>query len=129
LDAAVEAAQCGERLRDIAAAIHRTVEGSLSECKTGIRVIRDLAGHGVGCEVHEPPSIPNYAPDCDGRLRLAEGMTLAIEPMTSLGAATTKRCPIDRWGARTTDGAWSAHFEHTVHIRRGTPEVLTTCEE
>jgi methionyl aminopeptidase len=125
LAAAIAAAQFGGRVRDISAAIQSAVEDRRAAGRPRMACIRDLAGHGVGSSVHEAPSVPNFADDSGGRVRLREGMTLAIEPMTSLGAAFTQRCPCDNWGMRTVDGSWSAHFEHTVLITRDGPEVLT----
>jgi methionyl aminopeptidase len=122
---AVKVACVGRRVRDISAVIQRTVEGGTSVSTTGMRCIRDLAGHGVGASVHEGPSIPNYVHRGEGRLLLREGMTLAIEPMTTFGEPYTKRCAIDHWGACTVDGEWSAHYEHTVLVTTSGPEVLT----
>lgn len=122
---AIKAMRVGRRVRDISEAIQKAVEGSISASSTGMRCIRDLAGHGVGCAVHEEPSIPNYVHRGEGKLALRAGMTLAIEPMTTYGQPYTRRCPIDNWAARTVDGEWSAHFEHTVLITEAGPEVLT----
>lgn len=125
LTAAVAASQLGGRVRDISAAIQAAVEDRQAPGRPRMACIRDLAGHGVGLSVHEAPSVANFADDTGGRMKLREGMTLAIEPMSSLGAAFTQRCPVDNWGMRTIDGSWSAHFEHTVLITREGPDVLT----
>ncbi|MBD3175973.1 MAG: type I methionyl aminopeptidase [Armatimonadia bacterium] len=122
---AVEAAREGNRVRDISSAIQKAVEGGTTGSKTGMMCIRDLAGHGVGAAIHEGPSIPNYVHRGEGKLTLSEGMTLAIEPMTTMGSPYTKRCPVDNWGARTVDGKWSAHYEHTVLVTKTGGDVLT----
>lgn len=125
LDAAIAAVEIGGVVSDISAAIQETVEGSLRGSRTGMVCIRDLAGHGVGRSVHEEPSVPSCVDRRDPEVKLVKGMTLAIEPMTSLGAAYTRRCPIDKWGARTADGSMSAHFEHTVAVSDDGAQVLT----
>ena len=112
-------------MRDISLAIQTTVEGGTDKSRSGVACIRDLAGHGVGVSIHEGPSIPNFVHGREGREVLCAGMTLAIEPMTTLGSPYTRRCPVDNWGARTVDGKWSAHFEHTVLLTPEGPEILT----
>ncbi len=130
LEAAIEVARVGKRLRDLSAAIQRVVEGGPRGPRTGMRCVRDLSGHGVGKKLHEPPSVLNYVDRGAEDMALQEGMTLAVEPMTSLGAAYTRLCPLDQWGARTADGAWSAHFEHTIAIvGRERARVLTTLDD
>ncbi|HMH30918.1 MAG TPA: type I methionyl aminopeptidase [Methylomirabilota bacterium] len=106
------------RTGDIGAAI----ETSLKQYQYGI--VRDLVGHGVGHEVHEDPNIPNYGRPNTGPW-LEKGMTIAIEPMVTLGA---DKVYIDKdgWTVKTADGKWSAHFEHTVLITDDGAEVLTT---
>lgn len=124
LEAAVAVARAGRKLSDIGRAVQNAVEGTPVH-RTGFRVIRDLTGHGVGRRVHEPPSVLNYVERGTPDMTLLEGMTLAVEPMTSMGAAWTRLCPVDGWGARTADGTWSAHFEHTIAIGPEGAEVLT----
>lgn len=105
------------RTGDIGAAI----EKELASHKYGI--VRDLVGHGVGDHVHEDPNIPNYGKSNTGP-KLSTGMTVAIEPMATLG---TERVYIgaDGWTVSTWDGSWSAHFEHTIVVTEQGAEVLT----
>jgi methionyl aminopeptidase len=117
LYAGIDACRDGVHVGDISAA----VESVLSKQKYGI--IRDLVGHGVGHEMHEEPNIPNYGRKGAGPL-LKAGMTIAIEPMASLGTHKVVTDP-DRWTIRTADGSLSAHFEHTVLITRDGAEILT----
>jgi methionyl aminopeptidase len=128
LEAAIEIARVGKRLSDISATVQKIVEGE-PRARTGFRCLRDLSGHGIGKNVHEPPSVLNYLDRSAPDLPLEEGIVLAVEPMTSLGAAYTRVCPLDGWGARTADGAWSAHFEHTLAVGRERARVLTTLED
>lgn len=118
LDAAIEAARLGNHVGDIGAAVLETVKG------TGLGVIRDLVGHGVGREVHEDPQVPNIGRAGYGPL-LREGMVLAIEPMLSLGSEHIRTLE-DRWTVVTADGTRSAHYEHTVAITAAGPRILTT---
>lgn len=98
---------------------------SIEECVTGFgfRVVREFVGHGVGRKLHEEPQVPNYGRK-GGRPRLREGMILAIEPMVNAGMAAV-RVLDDNWTVVTRDGKPSAHFEHTVLVGRGAPEILT----
>lgn len=89
-------------------------------------IVRDLVGHGVGHDVHEDPNIPNYGCKNTGP-KLAAGMTLAIEPMATLGGDGVVLDP-DGWTVRTRDGSWSAHFEHTVLITDEACEILTLAD-
>jgi methionyl aminopeptidase len=114
---AIEAAQPGKRLGDIGAAVQGYVEAE------GFSVVRDFVGHGIGRHLHEPPHVPNYGTRGTGDL-LLPGMVLAIEPMVNAGRAETTLLG-DGWTAVTADGALSAHFEHTVVITAGGPEILT----
>jgi len=106
------------RTGDIGAAVQRV----LDKGKYGI--VRDLVGHGVGHELHEDPNVPNYGRPNTGPW-LEKGMTIAIEPMATLG---TDRVYVaaDGWTIRTQDGSWAAHFEHTVLITQDGVETLTT---
>ncbi len=115
----IEQAIPGNRIGDIANAIQTEVEGK------GFSVVRDLCGHGVGKYLHEDPQIPNYGKKGNGTL-LKNGMTIAIEPMINLG---TYKVTVDEdgWTVRTADGLPSAHFEHTIAIIDGKPEILTKC--
>jgi len=115
----IEQAITGNRIGDIAYAIQSEVESK------GFSVVRDLCGHGVGKFLHEEPQIPNYGKKGTGAL-IKNGMTLAIEPMINLG---TYKVVVDNdgWTVRTADGLPSAHFEHTIAIIDGKPEILTKC--
>lgn len=105
------------RAGDIGAA----VQSVLDKGKFGI--IRDLVGHGVGHQLHEDPNIPNYGRAHTGPW-LSAGMTIAIEPMATLGGERVYVAP-DQWTICTVDGSWSAHFEHTVLITEDGAEILT----
>ena len=107
----------GYRLYDISAAIQTYVESH------GYSIVREYVGHGVGAQMHEPPEIPNYGHPGRGP-RLLRGMTLAIEPMVNAGTAAIRQMP-DGWTVRTADGKWAAHYENTVLITDGEPEILT----
>jgi methionyl aminopeptidase len=89
----------------------------------GYGLVRNYTGHGIGKALHEPPQVPNFGKPGYG-VKLRPGMTLAIEPMVNLGSDETKLCD-DGWTVVTSDGAKSAHFENTVLITDGKPEVLT----
>ena len=117
LAAGIEAAQPGNHVGDIGAAIQGVVEES------GFSIVRDLVGHGIGVEFHEEPQVPNYGKPKRG-LKLVPGLTLAIEPMVNVGGPTT-RTLADRWTIVTVDGSRSAHFEHTVAITESGHRVLT----
>ena len=107
----------GFRLSDISSAIQKTVEGE------GFGVIRDFVGHGIGSKMHEEPQIPNYGKPGRGP-RLQKGMTLAIEPMITQGSYEIDVLA-DDWTAVTIDGKLAAHYENTVVITDGEPELLT----
>ena len=117
LYAGIEAAQAGNRLGDVAAAIQRTVEAA------GFWVVREFVGHGIGREFHESPDVPNYGRAGTGP-RLRPGLVLAIEPMVS-ASETEVRILDDGWTAPTANGSLAAHFEHTVAITEAGPRVLT----
>jgi methionyl aminopeptidase len=110
-------ARSGNHLHDISAAVQGHVEAA------GFSVVRDLVGHGIGRNLHEEPAVPNYGPRGTGAV-LQEGMVLAIEPMVNTGTYRVK-VDEDGWTVRTGDGKPSAHFEHTVAIRKGEAEILT----
>ena len=113
----IKAAVVGNKVHDISYAVQQYVE----EC--GYSVVRDLVGHGVGLELHEEPAVPNFGKPGTG-MKLQEGMTLAIEPMVNAGAWQV-RFAADGWTVLTQDGKPSAHFEHTIAIIDGKPEILT----
>ena len=113
----IKYAKAGHHLHEISAAI-----GAYAE-KFGYGVVRDLVGHGIGTSLHEDPQIPNFAQRRRG-IRLQPGMTLAIEPMINMGRADV--CWLDDdWTVVTEDGMLSAHYENTVLITEGEPELLT----
>jgi len=114
----IEQAVDGLRIGDIGFAVQHYCE------ERGYTVVRELVGHGVGRELHESPEVPNYGKRGKG-LRLKEGMVLAIEPMINLGTKSVMQ-EKDGWTIRTTDRKYSAHFEHTVAVRKGKAEILTT---
>ena len=107
----------GCRLYDISAAIQAYVE------EHGFSIVREYVGHGGGTQMHEAPEIPNYGHPGRGP-RLLRGMTLAIEPMVNAGTAAIRQMP-DGWTVRTADGKWAAHYENTILITDGEPEILT----
>lgn len=113
----IEKATYGNRLSDISHAIQTHVE------KAGFSIVRQLVGHGVGRALHEDPQVPNFGKPGRGP-RLRPGMVLAIEPMVNAGThdVTTDD---DGWTVRSSDGSISAHFEHTVVIRKNGAEILT----
>ncbi len=110
----------GRHVADISAAVQRFVEAN------GFSVVREFVGHGVGRSMHEEPQVPNFV---DGKAspRLRPGMTLAIEPMVNAGGAAVRMLP-DGWTVVSQDGLPSAHFEQTILITEGEPEILT-CRE
>jgi methionyl aminopeptidase len=113
----IEMAVADNHLHDISEAIQKYVEAN------GFSVVRELCGHGVGKFLHEDPSVPNYGRKGTGP-KLKSGMTLAIEPMVNMGKSNVKTGS-DGWTVLTADGLPSAHFEHTVLISNGKPEILT----
>lgn len=114
---AIDQAKAGHRVGYISHA----VESNIVPRKLGI--VREFVGHGVGRTMHEPPQIPNFGPRKRGD-RLRPGMTLAIEPMVTMGSPRV-RMGADGWTALTADGSAAAHFEHTVLITKDAPEILT----
>ena len=117
LEAGINKAYAGARLGDVSAAIQEYAE------LQGYSVIREYTGHGIGREMHEEPQVPNFG-NRDTGLVLERGMTLALEPMVSVGDWRT-RLGSNRWTVSTADGSLAAHFEHTVAITDAEPEVLT----
>ena len=113
-------AKHGHRVSDISHAIQTYVESN------GYSVVRSFVGHGVGAQLHEEPEVPNFGMPGRGP-RLIPGMTLAIEPMVNAGVADV-RILKDRWTTVTADGKLSAHYENTVLITDGEPEILTVTE-
>ena len=118
LEKGIEQVRLGGRVSDIGHAIQAHVEAH------GFSVVREFVGHGIGASLHEEPQIANYGEPGRGP-RLAEGMTLAIEPMVNMGRPGVKVLP-DGWTAVTKDGSLSAHFEHTVAVTKEGPLVLTS---
>lgn len=110
----------GHRVSDISHAIQTYVESN------GYSVVRAFVGHGVGAQLHEEPEVPNFGAPGHGP-RLLPGMTLAIEPMVNMGTHEV-RVLKDRWTTVTADGKLSAHYENTVLITDGEPEILTVAE-
>jgi len=124
LKAGIAAAHPGARLGDISAAIETHAESM------GYSVVREYTGHGIGREMHEDPRVPNCTQPSFGLMsgtgpELQKGMTLALEPMLNIGDWGTK-VDDNHWTVRTRDGSLSAHFEHTIAITDGEPEVLTS---
>lgn len=113
----IKYAKVGYRLSDISHAIQKYVESN------GFSVVRDFVGHGIGQKMHEDPQIPNFGPPGKGP-RLKEGMVLAIEPMVNAGTYHV-RILSDNWTVVTFDGKLSSHYEHTIAITDGEPEILT----
>ena len=117
LRAGIDAAQPGNHVGDIGAAVQRVVEAA------GFSVVRTLVGHGIGVEPHEDPQVPNYGKP-KRREALMPGLCIAIEPMVNAGGPATRTLR-DEWTVVTQDGSRSAHFEHTVAITPEGPRVLT----
>lgn len=117
----IKEAVAGNHLGDIGFAIQQYCESR------GYGVVRELTGHGIGKEMHEEPKVPNYGRRGNGIL-LKEGMCIAIEPMITMGDRHIGLMP-DKWTIRTLDGKPAAHFEHTIAIRKGQAEILSSFEE
>ncbi len=113
----IKAALIGNRTGDIGSAVQRYVEAR------SYSVVREYVGHGVGADMHEDPSVPNFGTAGRGA-RLLPGMVIAIEPMINEGTADIKHMP-DGWTIKTKDGKLSAHFEHTIAITADGPVILT----
>lgn len=116
----IEQAFEGKRIGDVASAIQIYCE------ERGYSVVREMVGHGVGRSLHESPEVPNYGRRGNG-IRLQAGMTIAIEPMINMGS---RRLIFERdgWTTRTADGKPSAHFEHSVAVRQGKADILSSFE-
>ena len=117
LYAGIAAAQPGQRIGDISAAVQHYAEAR------GYGVVKGFVGHGVGRHLHEDPQVPNYGEPGKGHL-LRPGMCICIEPMLNIGTAETLILD-DDWTVVTADGALSAHFEHTLAITKEGPKILT----
>ena len=110
----------GHRVSDIGAAVQAYVEAN------GFSVVREFVGHGIGRQLHESPEVPNYGKPGHGP-RLLRGMTLAVEPMVNAGGAAIRQLS-DGWTVKTVDGKYAAHYENTILITAGEPELLTVAE-
>ncbi|MBU0687146.1 MAG: type I methionyl aminopeptidase [Candidatus Margulisbacteria bacterium] len=121
LSLAIRQARAGKYLGDVSAAIEQHA------LKFGYRVVRDLYGHGIGSDLHEDPLIPNFGKAGQGP-QLKKGMVLAIEPMFNLGGYKIETLK-DGWTVVTADRSLSAHFEHTILITDGDPEILTEIKD
>ncbi len=117
LEAGIAAAVTGNHVGDIGNAVQKVVEAA------GYSVVRELVGHGIGTSFHEEPQVPNFGKPKRGP-RLAPGMTLAIEPMVTMGRREIRTLE-DKWTVVSADGSLSAHFEHTVVVEDGGARVLT----
>ena len=114
----IKHARAGRRLGDVSHAIQQHVESN------GYAIVRAMTGHGIGRRVHEEPNIPNYGQAGCG-VMLKSGYTLAIEPMVNAGEFKVLIDQGDKWTCRTVDGSPSAHYENTILVRDGEPEILT----
>jgi methionyl aminopeptidase len=121
LDKAIDNVRSGHRLGEVSSSVQQWVE------RNGFSIVREFVGHGIGTRMHEEPNVPNYGDPGKGP-KLQEGMVFAIEPMVNVGKADV-RVLEDRWTAVTTDGSYSAHFEHTVAVTAGGPWILTRPRE
>ena len=113
----IEMACGGNRVGDIGHAVQSYVE------ENGFSVVREYVGHGVGRNMHEAPEIPNYGAPGHGP-KLLRGMTIAVEPMVNAGTAAIRQMS-DGWTVKTRDGKYAAHYENTILITAGEPEILT----
>jgi methionyl aminopeptidase len=117
----IENAVAGKHLGDISSAVQDHCEAE------GYGIVRELTGHGIGREMHEDPQVPNYGRRGNG-VMLKSSMCIAIEPMVTMGRRDIW-LDEDRWTIRTRDGKPAAHFEHTIVVRRGKAEILSSFEE
>lgn len=118
LDKGIAQAIAGNRLHDISAAVEEHARSF------GFSVIENMVGHGIGTELHEEPPVPNYGRKKTG-VKLREGMALAIEPMIAMGRSRNAVSRNGEWVAVTEDGKPSAHFEHTIIVRKDCAEIMT----
>ena len=118
----IKYARQGYRISDISAGVQNCAEQS------GYSVVRDYVGHGVGAKMHEDPEVPNYVQHGHGSPRLLKGMTIAVEPMVNAGGWEVKVLP-DGWTVLTADGSLSAHYENSILITDGEPEILTMADD
>ena len=118
----IENATAGKHIGDISYAVQTHNEAQ------GYGIVRELTGHGIGREMHEDPPVPNYGRRGNGTM-LKAGMCIAIEPMVTMGNKAIYMDAQDRWTIRTRDGRPAAHFEHTIAVRRGKAEILSSFEE
>ena len=116
----IKMARVGNRVSDISHAVQQYAESN------GCGVVRSFVGHGVGAKLHEPPEVPNFGAAGHGP-RLVAGMVLAVEPMITAGHWEVKVLP-DKWTTVTVDGSLAAHYENTILITDGDPEILTVAE-
>jgi len=121
LYAGIRAARAGNTLKDVCGAIEATVRPH------GYGIVKEFVGHGIGRKLHEEPQVPNYA-SAAPHLKLQPGMTLAIEPMINEGSGGV-RVLSDKWTVVTVDGKLSAHYEHSIAVTDGDPEILTNWED
>jgi methionyl aminopeptidase len=117
----IEQAVAGHHVGDISSAVQEHCEAH------GYGVVRELTGHGIGHEMHEDPPVPNYGRRGNG-VMLKANMCIAIEPMITMGSREIGLMP-DRWSICTRDGKPAAHFEHTIAVRKGKAEILSSFEE
>ena len=121
LYAGISASRAGNTLKDVARAVEQAVKPH------GYGIVREFVGHGIGQRLHEDPQVANYEAGASS-LKLRPGMTIAIEPMVNLGTHQVKVLD-DRWTAVTVDGKLSAHFEHSIVVTDGEPEILTEWQD
>ena len=117
----IKFARAGNRVGDISHAVQEYAE------RNGCSVVREYVGHGVGAQMHEAPEVPNYGRPGRGPT-LVKGMTIAVEPMVNAGTWEVKVLK-DGWTVKTADGSLSAHYENTILITDGEPEILTWAED
>jgi len=118
LERGIAQAVAGNRLHDISSAVEEHARSF------GFSVIQNMVGHGIGAELHEEPPVPNYGRKNTG-VKLREGMALAIEPMIAMGRSRNAISKNGAWVAVTEDGKPSAHFEHTIIVRKDKAEIMT----
>lgn len=118
LNRAIDKCRVGNRIGDVSAAVQDYCQA------LGYGVVRDLVGHGIGKELHEPPQVPNVGRKGVGR-KLKEGLTICVEPMINQGSAEVETLP-DHWTVVASDGQPSAHYEHMIAVLGSGPEVLTS---